>query len=76
MKIDKVIMSCDDKRYYLDFWPLVSKVWKQKFNIHPVLILFGDKKELNVSEEFGTVIEFKTLDGEKDGIITRRKKSL
>ena len=60
MKIDKVIMSCDDKRYYLDFWPLVSKVWKQKFNIHPVLILFGDKKELNVSEEFGTVIEFKT----------------
>ena len=34
MKIDKVIMSCDDKRYYLDFWPLVSKVWKQKFNLH------------------------------------------
>jgi hypothetical protein len=60
MKIDKVIMSCDDKRYYLDFWPLVSKVWKLKFNIHPVLILFGDKKQLNVSEEFGTVIEFKT----------------
>jgi hypothetical protein len=60
MKIDKVIMSCDDKRYYLDFWNLVSKVWKKKFNIHPVLILFGNKKELDVSEEFGTVIEFET----------------
>ena len=60
MKVDKVIMSCDDKRYYLDFWPLVSKVWKRKFNIHPVLLLFGNKKELNVSEEFGSVIEFKT----------------
>ena len=61
MKIDKVIMSCDDKRYYLDFWPLVSKVWKLKFNIHPVLILFGDKKKLNVSEEYGTVVEFNVL---------------
>ena len=60
MKIDKVIMSCDDKRYYLDFWESVSKVWKNKFGIHPVLILFGDKKTLNVSEEFGTVIEFPT----------------
>jgi hypothetical protein len=60
MKIDKVIMSCDDKRYYLDFWEPVSKVWKLKFNIHPVLILFGDKKQLNVSEQYGTVIEFKT----------------
>lgn len=60
MKIDKAIMSCDDKRYYLDFWYPVSKVWKKKFNIHPVLILFGDKNKLNVSEEFGTVVEFKT----------------
>jgi hypothetical protein len=60
MKIDKVIMSCDDKRYYLDFWEPVSKVWKLKFNIHPVLILFGDKKQLNVSEQYGTVVEFKT----------------
>lgn len=58
MKIDKVIMSCDDKRYYLDFWPLVSKVWKLRFNIHPVLILFGDKNALDVSEEYGTVVEF------------------
>ena len=55
-------MSCDDKKYYLDFWNLVSKVWKKKFNIHPVLILFGDKKELGVSEEYGTVIEFQTKD--------------
>lgn len=60
MKIDKAIMSCDDKRYYLDFWYPVSRVWKKKFNIHPVLILFGDKNQLNVSEEFGTVVEFKT----------------
>ena len=60
MKIDKVILACDDKRFYLDFWYPVSKVWKKKFNIHPVLILFGDKNILNVSEEFGTVVEFKT----------------
>lgn len=58
MKIDKVIMACDDKKYYLDFWPLVSKVWTLKFGIHPVLILFGNKKKLNISEKYGTVVEF------------------
>jgi hypothetical protein len=60
MKIDKVIMSCDSKKYYFDFWEPVSKIWKLKFNIHPVLIFFGNKKESNISEEYGTVIEFKT----------------
>ena len=38
----KVIMSCDDNPYYLDFWPLVSWVWKEKMGIEPVLIHIGE----------------------------------
>ena len=53
MKIEKAILSCDDNKLYSDFWPLVSRVWKEKFNIEPVLLYFGKEK---MSTEFGTVI--------------------
>ena len=48
----KVIMSCDDNPYYLDFWPLVSWVWKDKMGIEPVLVHVGEKKP---TEEYGQV---------------------
>lgn len=37
MKIDYDILSSDNKPLYIDFWPSVSKVWKQKFGITPIL---------------------------------------
>jgi len=52
MKIDKAIMSVDDNPLYLDFWPLVSKVWKLRFNIDPLLIYFGNK---DLDETYGQV---------------------
>jgi len=54
MKIDKAIMAVDDNELYSDFWPLVSKVWKERFNIQPVLIYFGDKE---MDDTFGSVIK-------------------
>jgi hypothetical protein len=48
-------MSCDDNPMYADFWPLVSRVWKEKLNIEPVLAYFGNKP---MSEKYGTVIQF------------------
>ena len=54
MRIDKVIHASDDKEFYLDFWPIVSKIWRKKFNIEPVLLYFGNGSP---SEEFGTVIK-------------------
>lgn len=51
MKIDNVIMSSDDNPLYLDFWPIVSKIWEKRFHINPVLIYFGNKKNIS-----GTVI--------------------
>ena len=55
MKIDKVIHSCDNNKFYLDFWPLVSKVWKEKFNIEPILAFIGDE-DVEIDETYGTVI--------------------
>lgn len=40
MKIDKVILSSDANEEYLQFWPIVSKAWKN-LNIEPVLFYTG-----------------------------------
>jgi len=50
MKIQKAIMSVDDNPLYSDFWSLVSMVWKNRFNIDPVLIYFGSDK---MDEKYG-----------------------
>ena len=55
----KVIMSCDDNPYYLDFWPLVSRVWKERIGYDPVLIHVG--KEPTTSQ-YGEVINVAPLD--------------
>jgi hypothetical protein len=55
MKIDKVLFSCSEA--YAPWWGIQSKIWKTKFNIHPVCLLYGDKQKCNMSEEYGEVIE-------------------
>lgn len=58
MEIQKVIHSSNDEPLYLDFWESVSKIWKLKFGIEPILLYFGDKK---ISEQYGTVIKIEDL---------------
>ena len=60
MKIDKVIHSCDSNPFYLDFWPIVSKLWKSKFNVEPILAFIGDK-ETQIDDTYGTVIKMEPL---------------
>ena len=55
MKIDYALMSCDSNPLYLDFWPLVSKLWKLKFGITPILIYVGDD-DVSLSTEYGEVV--------------------
>ena len=55
MKIDKVILGSDTNPFYLDFWPIVSMIWKKKFKIEPILILIHDNKNITVTEEYGKV---------------------
>jgi hypothetical protein len=33
------IMSSDRNPYYLDFWPVVSKIWREVVNVAPVLVI-------------------------------------
>lgn len=40
MKIDYAIVASDDNPTYLDFWPIVAKLWL-RLGITPVLLYFG-----------------------------------
>ncbi len=45
MKIDRVILSVDNNPTYTVFWNIVSKIWKEKFNINPTLFFHGTEKD-------------------------------
>lgn len=68
MKIDYVIVSSNENPYYLDFWPIISKVWKEKFNITPVLGLICDKDSDFEELEYGLVKKFKSIEGVDTGL--------
>lgn len=60
MKIDLVIHSSDSNPFYLEFWPLVSKVWKLRFNVDPLLVFIGDDAT-PIDETYGRVIRMKPI---------------
>jgi hypothetical protein len=55
IKIDKVIFSTSER--FSVFWNLNSRIWKTKLGVEPVCLLFGDRSNTNMSEEFGKIIE-------------------
>jgi len=59
MLVDKVILASNEKKEYLDFWPIVSEAWK-KLGVEPLLLYTG-KKNINLE---GNVVNFhiKNLD--------------
>jgi len=57
MKIQKAIFSTSEE--YSDFWNLQSQILKEKFNIDPICILYGDVKKTNMSDKYGDIIEKK-----------------
>lgn len=68
MKIDYVIVSSNNNPYYLDFWPIVSKVWKENFNITPILGLIADENSDFEESEYGLVKKFKSVEGMDTGL--------
>lgn len=63
--IDIVTLSCNDDPIYWEFWNPISKHWKQKFGIHPVLFYYG-KQNSELSDEYGTLVYHDTVDGVPD----------
>lgn len=55
MKIDKVIFSCSEM--FSPWWNIQSKVWKTKFDVEPVCLLYGSKQKCGLSEKYGEVVE-------------------
>jgi hypothetical protein len=56
-------MGSDMNPFYLDFWPVVSKVWKEKFNITPVLGLVCNENSDLIETEHGFIKKFKAVEG-------------
>jgi hypothetical protein len=61
MKIDYAVHSSDSNPFYLDFWPLVSRVWREKFNVEPILLYIDENHEIPIDETYGRVIKMKPV---------------
>jgi hypothetical protein len=61
MKIDYAVHSSDSNPFYLDFWPLVSRVWREKFGVEPVLLYIDENHEIPIDETYGRVIKMKPV---------------
>lgn len=63
MKLDRVIVTSDKNKMYLDFWPIVANAWKQLIGVKPTLILIDTEEGLKVDETLGDVIRLKPIEG-------------
>lgn len=61
MKIDLVIHSSDSNPFYLDFWPIVSKIWKEVFHLEPVLLYIDENHDIPIDDTYGKVVKFKPV---------------
>jgi hypothetical protein len=59
-KINYVVVGANKNPLYLDFWPIVSKIWKENFDVTPVLGLIDDVDSDIEEYEFGLVKKFKS----------------
>lgn len=64
MRIDKVVFTTDENPMFYDFWEPISKHYKEKFNIHPVLVYFGsDEGFSNLTTEYGDKVHYPIVEG-------------
>lgn len=68
MKIDYAIMGSNENPMYIDFWPIISRVWKELFDIVPVLGLICDDDSDFIEDEYGLIKKFKSIEGVDSGL--------
>jgi len=66
MKIDKIIFAADDS-YFLDFWPIQSKICKEVLNIEPVLFRITEDDSEFYNDGNGLVKHIKKIKGINTG---------
>jgi hypothetical protein len=69
MKIKYAIHGSNNNPLYLDFWPVISKVWREKFNVIPVLGLVGNEDGGLYDDGNGLVLKVK-LDETHDSALS------
>jgi hypothetical protein len=68
MKIKYAIMGSNMNPIYYDFWPIISKTWKEVFDITPVLGLICDEDSDFIQDKYGLIKKFKSIEGIDDGL--------
>ena len=68
MKVNYAILGSDENPFYLDFWPIVSKVWNNVFGVKPILGLICDEDSEIYNDEFGLIKKFKKIQGVDVGL--------
>lgn len=68
MKIDYVFIGSDLNPMYLDFWPIISRIWREVFNMTPVLGLICDEDSDFYDDGCGLVKRFKAIEGINTGL--------
>jgi len=63
MSLKYVLIGSDTNPLYFDFWPIISKVWKEIFDVVPVLGLICDEDSEVYEDEFGLIKKFKKVEG-------------
>ena len=63
MRPEIALHSCDSNPMYLDFWPLVSKVWRLRFGIEPILIYIDENHDIPIDTTYGRVLKLKPVPG-------------
>lgn len=71
MKIDLAIHSSDSSDLYLDFWPIVSKIWVKKFNVKPILIYIDDDIDKSIVNDYGEIVRIKPIPNEPINLQTQ-----
>jgi len=61
-KIDRVILATDTHLMYMDFWPLVARMWEEIVGVKPTLAFIAPAGVF-IDESLGDVIRFEPIPG-------------
>jgi hypothetical protein len=62
LRLDRVIVSTDMNPTYVQFWPIVAKVWKEVVGLPCTLVVIGCPDE-SIDTSLGDVIFFEPIEG-------------
>jgi len=60
LRVDTVLLACNENPHYLDFWPTVKRAWSQIVGIRAVLVFVGAELPAHLQDD-PDVIFFKAI---------------